>query len=83
MLGRAALLAVSIVVGLLMLELGLRLIEVGPGALVDWPNYVRQQRIASRAHSGAQARPIWAPGFVGQPGYASADLNYGICAAFA
>ena len=76
MLGRAALLAVSIVVGLLVLELGLRLVEVGPGALVDWPNYVRQQRIASRAHSGAQARPDPVLGFVGMPGYASADLNY-------
>ena len=74
--GRAALVAVSIVVGLLMLELGLRLVEVGPGALVDWPNFVRQQRVASRSHSGAQARPDPLLGFVGRPGYASADLHY-------
>ena len=76
MLGRAALIAASIVVGLLLLELGLRLVEVGPRALVDWPNYVREQRVASRAHSGAQARPDPVLGFVGQPDYASADLNF-------
>jgi GDSL-like Lipase/Acylhydrolase family len=75
MLGRIALVLASIVLGLLVLELGLRLVEAGPQALVEWPNYVREQRIASRSHSGAQARPDPQLGFIGLPGYASAELN--------
>ncbi len=76
MLGRIVLVAASIIVGLLMLELGLRLVEAGPRALVEWPNYVREQRVASRAQSGAQARPDPVLGFIGLPGYRSAELNY-------
>jgi hypothetical protein len=77
MVGRVALVIVSIVAGLLMLELGLRLVEGGPQALVEWPNYVAEDRIMRRNHGGARARPDPVLGFVGLPNYASADFNYG------
>lgn len=76
MVGRIGLIAASIVAGLLVLELGLRLVEAGPRALVEWPNYVREQRVASRAQSGAQARHDPMLGFTGMPDYRSAELNY-------
>jgi len=76
MLGRIVLSVVSVVVGLLFLELGLRLVEGGPKALMEWPNYVREQRIASRNHSGARATPDPVLGFVGLSNFASTDFNY-------
>jgi hypothetical protein len=76
MIGRIVLVAVSVVVGLLALEVGLRLVEVGPRALVEWPNYVREQRVASRSQSGAQAQFDPVLGFIGMPNYGLGDLHY-------
>ncbi len=76
MLGRVVLVVASVAIGLLGLELGLRLLLKGPEGLVEWPNIVREQRIASRAHSGAKARPDPVLGFAGLPGFASPDFNY-------
>lgn len=76
MAGRLLLVALSIVAGLLVLELGLRLVEGGPQALVEWPNYVAEDRIELRNHSAVRAKHDPQLGFVGLPNYASADFNY-------
>lgn len=75
MVGRLLLVAVSIAASLLVLELGLRLVEGGPRALLEWPNYVAEDRIMRRTHGSVRAQHDPVLGFVGLPNYASADFN--------
>lgn len=76
MVGRLALILVSAVVGLLALELGLRLALKGPQGLVEWPNIVRYERVMIRGYSGKRAEPHSVLGFVGLPNYRSPGFNY-------
>lgn len=71
----AVLVACSVVASLLVLELGLRLVLLGPKGLVEWPNLVREARVSIRAYSGARAQPHERLGFVGLANYRSADFN--------
>ena len=52
MLGRLALVLGSLLFGLILLELGCRLVA-GPHALLHWPNLVLQQRVSSVAENTA------------------------------
>jgi hypothetical protein len=76
MLGRLALILVSAVIGLLALELGLRLVLKGPQGLVEWPNIVRYERVMIRSYSAKRAEPHPTLGFVGLPNYKSPGFNY-------
>ena len=78
MLGRIALLVGSILVGLIVLELGVRALD-GWSALTHWPNLVLKTRTDSWARGTfSRAVPDTRLGFVGRPGYRSSDgeLSY-------
>ncbi len=75
MLGRAALVLGSVLVSLLLLELGCRLWR-GPSALVDWSNIILAERQATRdAGSGRMTRDSEL-GFVTRPGFTGDGVTY-------
>jgi hypothetical protein len=63
------------VFSLVVLEVGLRLAR-GPQWLVEWPNFVREQRVNIRTYTGARARPDPLLGFVGIANYSRPDFHY-------
>jgi len=69
----------SLVVGLLLLEIGCRALR-GPEALLHWQNLLvvsrTQEKNEQNADVGSAYRHDPVLGFVNTPGYASADLNY-------
>jgi lysophospholipase L1-like esterase len=69
MAGRIALVLVSALSSLLVLELGCRLVLEGPGGLVHWPNLVLAERVSTRGSFG-QLVPDARLGFAGRPNYA-------------
>ena len=75
MIGRLTLVLGSILFGLLMLELGTRLVEDGPSGLVHWPNLVLQ----ARDQGGAPSRFAHDDrlGFVPIPGRVDERRSYG------
>lgn len=74
MIGRFALVLVSLTVGLGLLELGCRLVR-GPASLMDWSNIVLAERRATRSVTDSRMIHDAELGFVGRPGYASRDTN--------
>jgi hypothetical protein len=78
-IGSFALVFASIVVGLMLLEIGLRAVR-GPQALVHWPNLVLQARSEAREVQSPLQESAYAYdrtlGFVNQPGYRSPQLNF-------
>lgn len=73
MWGRLALLVGSILVGLIVLELGVRAAD-GWNGLTHWPNLVLKLRSDSWARGDAsRAMPDPRLGFIGRPGYRSGD----------
>ncbi|HYC64277.1 MAG TPA: hypothetical protein VEC14_06065 [Reyranellaceae bacterium] len=76
MVGRIALVLVSVAACLLALELGLRLVLQGPQGLIEWPNIVRYERVSIRAYSAKRAEPHPVLGFVGLPNYRSPGFNF-------
>jgi hypothetical protein len=75
MIGRAALVLVSVLVSLLLLELGCRLWR-GPSALFDWSNIILAERQATRdAGSGRMTRDSEL-GFVTRPGFSGDGVTY-------
>jgi hypothetical protein len=78
-LGALGLMLASIVAGLLLLEIGCRLL-LGPPALRDWQNLVLKSRIESRNQKDPEQDSAYAYdpalGFVNRPGYASWALNF-------
>ncbi|MBS0521208.1 MAG: hypothetical protein JSR90_21085 [Proteobacteria bacterium] len=75
MLGRAALVAASVFVTLIVLELGCRLVR-GPEWLVHWSNLVLDERRATRSGGGGRLVHDDALGFVSHPGYARDGVTY-------
>lgn len=75
MVGRAALVLGSILLTLIVLELGCRLAQ-GADWLVHWPNLVLQARRATIANGVGRLVHDDRLGFVARPGYASAGENY-------
>jgi len=75
MLGRIALVLGSILFGLMVLELGTRLVVDGPSGLMHWSNLVLQ----AREQGGAPSRFARDDrlGFVPRPGRISAQQSYG------
>jgi hypothetical protein len=69
----------SVVVGLLLLEIGCRLLR-GPQALLEWRNLVVASRIEERTEPNAERGPSYRHdpvlGFVNNPGYASPSINF-------
>jgi lysophospholipase L1-like esterase len=78
-LGALGLVLASVVVGLMLLEIGLRALR-GPQALRHWPNLVLQARIEARTGQNAEGSSGYrhdpALGFVNQPGYAAGQINF-------
>lgn len=74
MIGRLALILVSVAVGLGLLELGCRLVR-GPASLLDWSNIVLAERRATRSVTDSRMIHDAELGFVGRPGYASRGTN--------
>ena len=76
MFGRISLVAASILFGLLMLEIGCRIVR-GPEALLHWKNIVLEQRQVM-ARQNLDSRFSYDPrlGYVQRPGFGSKDLNY-------
>lgn len=74
-----ALLVCSIVVGLILLEIGCRLAR-GPQALLQWQNLVLKSRLEARMAHRAGMGPAYTHhstlGFVNTPGYASPLVNH-------
>src|SRR5260221_6375068 len=75
MTGRIALVIGSLLFGLIVLELGCRLLR-GPGWLVHWPNLVVEARIGTIANGVGRLMPDPRLGFVASPGFAAKDLTY-------
>lgn len=75
MLGRAALVLGSVLVTLLVLELGCRLWR-GPGALVDWSNIILAERQATLSAGAGRLKRDSELGFVLRPGYAAEGVTY-------
>jgi hypothetical protein len=75
MKGRIALVIGSVLFSLLVLELGCRLLR-GPSWLVDWPNLVLQERIATKGQGVGRLVPDPTLGFVARPGFSSNGLTY-------
>src|SRR5215831_16681246 len=71
MAGRIALVVGSLLVGLILLELGCRLVR-GPSWLVHWPNLVLQERLSTRAQGVGRLVQDPQLGFAARPGF-SAD----------
>jgi hypothetical protein len=76
MIGRLLLLVGSVLVTLILLELGLRLAR-GPEALLHWPNLVLQVRIGTAAQN-LERRFVYDPtlGYVQRAGHSSPKMNY-------
>jgi len=72
--GRIALVAGSVLAGLLLFEVGIRLLDQGPSGLLHWPNLV----LEARERRAGDARMIYDPrlGFVPKPGLSNAGLHY-------
>lgn len=67
----------SLLVGLVVLECGVRTVDPGPsGSLTDWHNIIRQQRVFTRDYTKARARYDAALGFVGTPNYSVEGFHY-------
>lgn len=66
---RLALITVSVVIALAMLEIGCRLLR-GPQALLDWSNIILKERIATRQQTDGPMVPDPALGFVPRRNYA-------------
>jgi len=75
MKGRIALVIGSLLFSLLLLELGCRLMR-GPSWLVQWPNLVLQERIATTAQGVGRLVPDRQLGFVARPGFSANGLHY-------
>jgi hypothetical protein len=71
--GRSALIAGSLLVGLVLLELGIRIAH-GPQGLVQWPNLVLEARL----RRGDDGRMMYDPqlGFVPRPGLSNEGIHY-------
>ena len=78
-LGSLALVLASVLAGLLLLEVGLRVVQ-GPEALLHWPNLVLKSRLDQRATHGAGIGPSYSHdptlGFVNTPGWASSGIGF-------
>jgi hypothetical protein len=74
-LARAGLVIVSIVVALIVLELGCRLLR-GPDWLVDWRNLVLKERLDTKAYGAGRLMPDRQLGFAARPGYGKDGLHY-------
>ena len=73
------LVSASLLVGVVVLELGVRIVDAGPrGSLTDWHNIIRQQRVFTRGYTDARARYDSALGFVGSPNYSAAGFHYDV-----
>ena len=75
MWGRAALVIGSVLFSLVVLELGCRLVR-GPEWLVQWPNLVLQERIATKAQGVGRLVPDPRLGFVARPGFSANGMSY-------
>ena len=75
LLGRAALVVGSLVVGLLVLELGCRLWR-GPAALLDWSNIILRERQATLSAGAGRLKHDSELGFVLRPGFAADGVTY-------
>ncbi|SJZ61292.1 GDSL-like Lipase/Acylhydrolase family [Enhydrobacter aerosaccus] len=75
MAGRAALVLASVLFGLIVLELGCRLVR-GPTWLLHWPNLVLEERRATRSNGGGRLIHDDRLGFVNHPGYAKDGVTY-------
>lgn len=75
MLGRAALVLGSLLVGLFVLELGCRLWR-GPAALLTWSNIILEERQATRRAGDGRMKRDSELGFVTRPGFASDGVTY-------
>lgn len=75
MAGRAALLVSSLLLTLIVLELGCRLAR-GADWLVHWSNLVRYERLATRAGSDGRLVHDAQLGFAPRPGYARDGVDY-------
>src|SRR5476649_1787804 len=74
---RTLLVCGSLLVGLVVLELGVRIVDAGPqGSLTDWHNIIRQQRVSTHGYTDARARYDSALGFVGSPNYSEPAFHY-------
>ena len=74
-LARAGLVIVSLVVALIVLELGCRLLR-GPDRLTNWRNLVLKERIDTRSQGVGRLMPDPGLGFVAVPGYGKDGLHY-------
>jgi hypothetical protein len=72
--GRIVLIGVSVLIGLILLELGVRLTQ-GSGALTHWSNIVLDERVKRAGNSRGNIVYDSNLGFAPRPGFASADLN--------
>ena len=75
MFGRAALVLGSVLVTLLMLELGCRLWR-GPAALLDWSNIIRAERQATLNAGAGRLKRDSELGFVLRPGFTADGIAY-------
>ena len=75
MAGRIALVIGSLLFGLIVLELGVRLAR-GPEWLVRWPNLVLQERIGTKAAGASRLVYDSRLGFAARPGFSAGDLTY-------
>jgi hypothetical protein len=75
MLGRAALVLGSVLVTLLVLELGCRLWH-GPAALLDWSNIILAERQATLKAGAGRLKRDSDLGFVLRPGYSAEGVTY-------
>ncbi len=74
---RTLLVCGSLLVGLVVLELGVRIVDPGPrGSLTDWHNVIRQDRVFTRDYTKARARYDAALGFTGTPNYSVEGFHY-------
>ena len=74
-LARAGLVMVSLIVTLMMLELGCRLLR-GPEWLTNWRNLVLKERIDTRSQGVGRLKPDPGLGFVAVPGFGRDDRHY-------
>ena len=76
MIGRLSLLLGSILLTLVILELGCRLVR-GPEGLLAWPNLVLKERTGADGVNAGR-RFIYDPvlGYVQRPGFSSGNINY-------
>jgi hypothetical protein len=79
-LGSIGLVLASVIVGLLLLELGCRGMRGGPGALLHWENLVLISRLEAKKAQGPDLGPtyVYDPGlgYVNKPNYHSRTLNF-------